>query len=317
VRATGRGRMAWRQRGLVVLLAAMLIASLAACDGDVVGATWVRDGEFLVVDGAYLRGALVVTGGSAVLAPGSRTEGPVLLAGGALTVDGLVDGEVLAPAGALNLGPWAVIRGDLGVGGAFARHPDAVVEGEVTTGLGLPVSVAGAGGAGAGGWPRLVVQALLTALWAAAWGRLAPRRLRTMGAAATRHAVVALALGALVFVVGLVLAVLMAFTIVLIPASLLVLAAGLLAVGTGWGALGFVFAETVARRRWGAVTAASSTRRTAVAALGGLGVGIALGLVERLPVVGGTVALLVSVAALGAVALTGFGQRAFVPADRA
>ncbi len=297
------------------VLALLLVASLAGCDGDVVGATWVRDGEFLVVDGAYLRGALVVTGGRAVLAPGSRTEGPVLLSGGTLTVDGLVDGEILAPGGVLSLGPWAVLRGDLGVGGAFERHPDAVVEGATTTGLGLPASVVDGGGAGAGGWPRLLVQALLTALWAAAWARVAPRRLRAIGAATTRHAAVALALGALVFVVGLVLAVLMAFTIVLIPASLLLLAAGLLAVGTGWGALGFVVAEAIDRRRRGPAVVVSPSRRALVAAVGGLGVGTALGLVERLPVAGGAVALLVSVAVLGAVALTGFGGRAFVRAD--
>ncbi len=304
-----------RSRLGIVALAVVLVASLAGCEGDVVGATWVRDGEFRVVDGAYLRGALVVTGGHAILAPGSRTDGPVLLSGGALTVDGLVDGDVLAPGGVLDLGPWAVVRGDVGVGGSFERHPDAVVEGELTTGLGLPNAVTAGGAGGAGGAGRLLAQALLTALWAAAWGRLAPRRLRAIGAANTRHAVVALALGALVFVVGLVLAVLMAFTIVLIPASLLLLAAGLVGVGTGWGALGFAIAEAVARRQRPAGALPPPSRTTLWAAGGGLAVGLALGLIERLPVAGGTVALLVSVTALGAVALTGFGQRPFVPAD--
>jgi hypothetical protein len=290
-------------RALLWLAAA---AMLAACDTDAAGVTWIGDGAYLVADGGHQVGALVVTGGDVRLAAGSRTDGPVLLLGGTLTIDGLVTGDVLAPAGDLALGPLAALRGAVGVGGGFERHPDALVLGEVTTGIGLPADVA----AGATGGARVGWQALAAAVWAAAWARWAPRRLRTMGEAATRHAPVALALGALVFVIGLVAAVVMAFTIVLIPASLLLLVAGVLAVGTGWAALGLTIAQALAR-------GPLRGRTVPLAAVGAFAVALALGATERVPWVGGAVALAISVAALGAVALTGFGGRPFVHAGDA
>jgi hypothetical protein len=301
----------WTLR-LLVVVAALLAspALLVGCDRDAGGVTWVNGGAHVVVDGARQLGALVVTGGDVRLAPGSRTDGPVLLLGGTLTIDGLVTGDVLAPSGDLVLGPFAALRGALGVGGGFERHPDALVVGEVTTGIGLPADVAARGRGGA--W-RVVGQALAAALWAAAWARWAPRRLRTMGEAATRHAPVALALGALVFAIGLVAAVIMAFTIVLIPASLLLLAVGVLSVGTGWAALGAALARGLER---GPLRALQG-RTVRLAAVGGFVVALALGAIERVPWVGGAIALTVGVTALGAVALTGFGGRPFVHAAEA
>jgi len=299
--------MAAVRAALPLALAALL---LAGCDDASMGLTWVRADRHVVVDGARQPGALVVSGGEVVLAPGSRTDGPVLLLGGSLTIDGLVMGAVLAPGGALRLGPWAVVRGDLGVGGAFERHPEAMVVGELTTGLGLPRAATSGRG---GGWWRVLLQALLTGAWAAAWARWAPRRLATMADALVRHAPVAASLGVLVFLIGAIAAVAMAFTIVLLPASLLLLGVGVVAVGTGWGALGLALARGLSRGPlpW------LADRPVWLAAIGGFDVALLLGLVERVPWAGGAVALAVSVAALGAVALTGFGGRAFVHAGAA
>jgi hypothetical protein len=227
-----------------------------------------------------------------------------------LTIDGLVMGDVLAPGGELRLGPWAAIQGDMGAGAAFERHPDALVEGEVTVGLGLPAGTASPRGGGV--W-RVLLQALAAAALAAAWARWAPRRLATMADAAGRHFPVAASLGVLVFLVGSVAAVIMAFTIVLIPATLLVLALGVVAVGTGWAALGFALARALA----GGPLAAWAGRPVWLAAFGGFDVALALGIVERVPWVGGGIALLVSLAAMGAVALTGIGGRPFVHAGDA
>jgi hypothetical protein len=299
------------QRGRLLLATALLLSSCGGPGGgpggNAAGVTWVHDDAFVVVDGAHQVGVLVVTGGDVRLAPGSRTDGPVLLLSGTLRIDGLVTGDVLAPGGDLALGPFAAVRGELGVGGGFEQHPDALVTGTVTTGLGLPTDLP-AGRAG-GGW-RALWQALATAAWAAAWARWAPRRLRTMGEAAVRHAPVALSLGVLVFVIGLIAAVIMAFTIVLIPASLLLLAVGVLAVGTGWAALGLTLAQALA-------SGPSRGRMVCLAAVGTFAVALALGAIERVPWVGGAVALAVGVAALGAVALTGFGGRPFVHAGDA
>ncbi len=299
-----------RSRARVAPWLALAALLLAGCDDALLGITWVRADRHVVVDGARQAGALLITGGEVLLAPGSRTDGPVLLLGGELTIDGLVMGDVLAPGGALRLGPWAVVRGDLGTGAAFERHPDALVEGEVTVGLGLP---AGPAQPRADGWWRVLLQALATAALAAAWARWAPRRLGAMADAAGRHFPVAASLGTLVFLVGSIAAVIMAFTIVLLPATLLVLALGVVAVGTGWAAIGFAIARALA----GGPLAAWADRPVWLAAFGGFDVGLALGLVERVPWVGGGVALVVSLAALGAVALTGVGGRPFVHAGDA
>ena len=301
-------------RCLPLLATAALLAGCAGVAGGpgpgAVGITWVRDDAYLVLDGARQVGVLVVTGGDVRLSPGSRTDGPILLLGGTLAIDGLVTGDVLAPGGDLVLGPFAAIHGELGVGGGFERHADAWVTGEVTTGLALPADLATGRD---GGWWRVLWQALVTAAWAAAWARWSPRRLRVMGEAAIRHAPVALSLGALVFVIGLVAAVVMAFTIVLIPVSLLLLGVGFLAVGTGWAALGQALADVLARgplRRW-------SARTVRLAAVGGFAVAVLLGLLERVPWVGGAAGLAVGVTMLGAVALTGLGGRPFVHAGDA
>ena len=308
----GAGRRPAGAAGRTALSLALIALLLAGCD-DALGVTWIRADRHVVVDGARQAGALLITGGEVLLAPGSRTDGPVLLLGGVLTIDGLVMGDVLAPGGELRLGPWAVVRGDLGAGAAFERHPDALVEGEVTLGFGLP---AGATQPRAGGWWRVLLQALATAALAAAWARWAPRRLAAMADAAGRHFPVAASLGVLVFLVGSIAAVIMAFTIVLIPATLLVLALGVVAVGTGWGALGFAFARALARASAlaGGPLAAWAGRPVWLAAFGGFDVALALGIVERVPWVGGGVALVVSLAAMGAVALTGAGGRPFVHA---
>ena len=305
-----------RLRPQAALGLALIAVLLAGCDDALLGVAWVRADRHVVVDGARQAGALLITGGEVLLAPGSRTDGPVLLLGGELTIDGLVMGDVLAPSGELRLGPWAVIRGDLGAGAAFERHPDALIEGEVTVGLGLPTGGVEPRG---GGWWRVLLQALATAALAAAWARWAPRRLGVMADAAGRHFHVAASLGVLVFLLGSVAAVIMAFTIVLIPATLLVLAIGVVAIGTGWGAVGFAIARALVRAPALAhgPLAAWAGRPVWLAAFGAFDVALAIGIVERVPWVGGTVALVFSLAAMGAVALTGVGGRPFVHAGDA
>ena len=69
------------------LLVALLALLLAGCNDALLGVTWVRDDRHVVVDGGRVAGALLDTGGEVLLSPGSRTDGPVLLLGGDLTID--------------------------------------------------------------------------------------------------------------------------------------------------------------------------------------------------------------------------------------
>lgn len=308
------------RRVATALAASVLLLALGGCEGDALGVTWVRDGRLEVVDGARQPGVLLVTGGDVELAAGSRADGPILLLGGSLAIDGEVGSDVLAPAGRLRLGPGARLAGDLGVGTepgapgpALDLHPDAVVAGELRIGLGALPSAVDAGRWGGGG--RVLLQALAVALLGAAWARWGRRRLAAMADAAGTHAVVSASLGALTLAIGLVAVVVMAFTIVLIPAALASLALGGFAVASGWAALGYALLGRWSERTApaGRLRAWLAARPVARAAAGGLGVALLLGVVERLPWVGGALALAVAVTALGAVALTGFGGRRYEP----
>ncbi|MDF1523579.1 MAG: hypothetical protein P1P87_12300, partial [Trueperaceae bacterium] len=146
----------------------------------------------------------------------------------------------------------------------------------------------------------------LLVLFALGFARWAPRTLDRTAEALARHPVVAASMGALSALVGSVLLVAMVATVVLIPVALVGGVGFAVAIAFGWLAWGTLIGRALARRGWvpeGAVAVALGT--TAYAA--------AQALVGAVPWLGGAVALLASVAALGAVVLTGFGVRRFVP----
>jgi hypothetical protein len=284
-------------------LAPVLVACAAAeaAPGPLaaLGAAWLRGGDHVVVDGARQVGALVVSGGEVRLAPGSRTDGPVVLLGGALTIDGLVSGDVVATGGALTLGPWAAVHGDVAAGAAFARHPDALVSGRVRAEEGWPRALAFLSHSP---W-RVPLQAVAAALVAALWARAWPRRLAAMADVAARRPARAALLGAVAAVGAVALAALAAAALAHLPVrppvgavvvAAVVAAAFLLT--SAWGVVG----TAVARRLGRGPLRGLEERTVLLAAIGGFDVALVLGLVERLPWVGGPVVAAVTAVGVGA-----------------
>ncbi len=298
------------RRWLATVLA---LLALTACDDGVLELAVVFGGTLEVGAATPRDGVLLVLDGDLRLEPSALLRGTVVVLGGRAVLDGRVVGDVIALSGAVLLGEEAHLTGDLAVAGDLERHPLARVDGRVTLGSAVPETFAGLLRAGPSSWRSVLGRALWLALLGALATRFAGRAVRRLVEAVRRHTLTALALGTLALVVGLVLVVVMAFTVVLIPVSLLGLVLGLLAMLAGWSSVGIALGALVARRL-GARTAPGWSQAMA-AALGVFAVATLLGAMERVPFVGGLVALGVSAVGLGAVLLTGFGSRRFVPED--
>lgn len=295
-----------------LLLLAFLTAALSGCgESGIYAATVVADGTHAVRARETVRGVLVSAGGRTRIAPGARIAGGVYVLGGDVEVSGAVVGDVTIVGGRLALRPGAELSGRLRVGGGtVVRDPAAIVHGGVETGarVAVPTEPGRPTRWLAGeqvGW-RLA-QALLLAGLAALITRFRPRPLSRMADALAGHGLVAGALGALAGFVGLSLLVLMAFTVVLIPVSLLGLVLAGATVVLGWLAWGAVCGRLVVRHlklRW---------RPSTAAFWGTVGFMLALEGIGALPVIGGTVALILTATGLGAVVLTRWGLRTYVP----
>lgn len=297
-----RARHAPIRLGLAVL---SLLFLIGCEDQGIVRGALVLEGDHVLGPGT---GHVLVLGGAARVPEDSAVSGTVVLLGGELTVRGRIDGDLMLLDGRAVLGPTAVVEGTLVTAGAeVERSPGSTVRGGVRTDL----DVLGELARPAPTFGERIVTWLLQALalGAFAWlvALMASRPVARIADAAARHAVVSVALGALAALVATVLLVVMAFTVVLIPVTLVVALVLLVAVALGWVAWGEALAAAVVRARGG-----ERVRPRHVAIATPLVAG-ALGLVSAIPFIGSIVALAVTVGGFGAVLVTGFGSRRFVP----
>jgi hypothetical protein len=292
---------------VAVLLALLLAALLTGCEGDVVRFTVVTGGVLELAEGETQHGTVVVLDGFVSVPAGASVTGPVIVLGGTLAVGGVIDGDVTALAGHVALGEGALVAGDLRIAGDLDRHAEARVAGEVTLGAAVPAGLADGIRGEPAGWLATLVRIVALGLGAGLLARFSPRAARNVAHAAGRHPLVAGSLGLLSMVVLLVLVVVMAFTVVLIPVSLLAFAVAVVTVVLGWFGLGTALGQALARRSGRSWTLA----RTAT--IGTLAFAAILAVIERMPFAWGLLPILISAVGLGAVVLTGFGVRRFVP----
>jgi cytoskeletal protein CcmA (bactofilin family) len=296
-------RMLWR---LTIALVALL--ALAGCSEEgIFGATLVTEGEHRIASGERLRGELVVTNGAVVIEPGAVVTGSAHVLGGALTLGGEIAGDITVMGGEVTLLPGARITGTLvHGGGTLDRSPEAFVGEETRLAAEEPAPARGARPLVAR-LQSLAVSALVPMVVAGVLLRLRPRAVGRISEAITGHPLVSGSLGLLAGVIGLVLAVFMVFTLVLIPVALGVLVAVGLVALLGWIALGHALGQRLAAwRGW----------RLSPPLTGVLGVAllaVATHLVEIVPVIGAIVPITALAVAFGAVLLTRFGRRTFVP----
>ena len=299
-----------KNRNLFFLLVVLCVLLSGCRPADSYQGRVILGGEHSLDEDSSVPGELVIFDGRVALSAGSRVEGALVVLGGEVMVDGLIEGDVTVIRGDVEFGPRGHIQGDLNAGGGHLEGwQQARIEGEVTEtiGLELPVDVLAVNQRPGDVARRRLLYSLVTALLLFIASHFMPRGSERIGAAVVGHPVVCGALGLLVFLVAPVLIVQMAFTVVLIPIAFVSLL-----VGVGVGVLGL---SGMAHHLGDWLLASSrlfSSQQAALAAASGL-LSVAIHSLNYLPVLGGLAAILLTAAAVGAVLLTRFGTRRFVP----
>ncbi|MCB0201998.1 MAG: polymer-forming cytoskeletal protein [Anaerolineae bacterium] len=317
---------------LTAILILLAVAPVFAQDtgGDKV----VFGGSYRVRSGEVLSGDLAIFGGSATIEEGGVVRGDIVSMGGSLDVEGTVNGDIAVFGGSVDLASTALVTGDLvRFGGSLDVAPGAEVRGSTREGgtFDLP-----------GMWQgrfvppifspsapsqlpfeqspgRWLVAAFLAVLRAVAMtaglGALAlvisliwPGGIERIGRAGEKTPFMALAVGALTWLVGLALVAIAAITICLLPlaillALVLVAAAILSWIVTGWW---------VGRK----LLALLNLDRPTTVLEATIGTVLVVGvyfLVGILPCVDFIYGALVASFGVGAIALTRFGTRPYPP----
>lgn len=299
-----------KRNTLLTLYLLILTLLLSACQDRYSG--WlVLDGVQQLESDQTLEGEIILFDGSIIIASGAQITGAVYMLGGELQLDGAVAGDISLVDGRLALGPDARVGGSINrAGGQVSGMEQARIAGGLREGAGLeiPLEQVRTTRSPRDSLLQSLIGGFLLGLVAAVVVRFMPQALGRIAHAATRHALVSGSLGLLVAVVGPALAVMMAFTVVLVPLAFLALLLAGLTILYAWIALGVALGNQIASRL--------PRRRgpTLSAFLGTWLFMLLLGLLQLIPVVGPFLPLLVAVIALGAVLLTRFGARTFVPA---
>ena len=285
---------------------------LVACQpADAYRGMIILEGEHTFSEGERVEGSLLLLDGEVIVAKAATITEAVYIIGGRITIAGQVSGDVSVIGGQLYLTPGAEIGGDLNIGGGTVeRAPSAMVRGQVNYGSGIeiPIEMERERRPPGDAILQSLVSGLLLGILAWLGARFLPRPIARVSETTMRHPLVSGSLGILAAVVGLVLLVMMAFTIILIPVTILGLLLALFIVVYAWIAYGSALGHWLAQRLpW-------SLSPPLAAFMGALLFMLATGILELLPVVGPTLSLLISVIGIGAVLLSRFGTRSFVPA---
>jgi hypothetical protein len=278
---------------LSLVLAVLLIAAFGGEPGTM---QVVADGSHEFESGPD---ALVVAGGTATVPANASVDGSVYAVGGTLAVNGTVEGDVVQVGANVSVGSGGTVTGVLRV---LAGDP-AVAEG-ATVGRLDRLEPITAERSPVGAVAARLLQWLAVAALAAGVARRRPDLLDTVAAAATDHPVVSGVVGALTGTTALALVVFMALTLVLIPVSLLGVLGGVASVAYAYAAFGHLIGRRL-----------PVGRPDLAAAAGSVLVMVALDLLGRVPLLGGTLQLALTAVGVGAVLVTYLGFSRFEPVE--
>jgi hypothetical protein len=302
----------------MIVLAALLWPQAALAQAGQ-GDKFVLGGTYTLSSGEELNGSLYIIGGTATLENGSHVTGDVMLAGGTLQADGQIDGDILAVGGLVDIGPNAVVGGDVSsLGAQITTAEGARIEGTQRNLVGGPIRF---GFPGVTTPPRIDV--LINPVWnflsffftAFLWAVLAilvalflPRQVERTSRVVVTQPIISGGLGLLTIMVVPLILVLVAITVIGIPISLvgaLLLAIvwmfGMIAVGTEVGKR----LALVLKQEWAFAVAAGLGTFILVVVVNGFN--------SLIPCVGWVARLLVAMVGVGAVLLTRFGTQDYQP----
>lgn len=288
----------------------------------------VAGGTFTLESGERLDGSLIVFGGTASIEQESVVKRDVVVLGGIVTIDGLVEGNVVGVGGVVNLKGNATINGDLTtLAATLNREPGAQVYGQVITSVDVPALSLLPGTidiptitsfeprfynpAGFTAW-RIFWFIFRTLLWGALAALVAiflPNPTMRTSKALVKEPLMSGGVGLLTVILAPIVLILLAITCILSPVSLL----GILALVVAW-----VFGRIAIGLEIGQRIAKSFNREWPIPLAAGVGTfGLALvvdSLGAFIPCVGWLIPTLVGMFGLGAVILTRFGSQPY-PAE--
>lgn len=255
-------------------------------------------------------GDLIILGGKTTLAEDATVEGSAHVISGMLQLDGEINGDLSFLGGEVILGPQGQINGDLNYGGGELNNlKQDAVSGVVNVGTGMQIpAVETQSSQRPGGYLiRSVINAAVIGVLALILNHYLPGPSGLVSEAVLGHGLVSLAMGLLAGIVGITLVVVIAYTILLIPVALL----GLVLLGTaivfGWVACGIALGRMAAHHLKIAISPNQFIFLTTFAAM------VMLNIITVIPMVGGIIGILAASISLGAVFLTRFGMRRFIP----
>lgn len=288
----------------------LLLPLLAACASDSSGGVWlVTAGEHEITSGMTQQSTVVLFDGVVHLEEGATIADSVFILRGSLESAGHISGSVEVLGGTLKLLPRAVVDGDVSSGvGALEIDPQAQVRGEIrrTTTLTVPNRVLGTGSETTDSILWFLVQTIPLLIFSYLLARTMPRRLERVCDAIIQQPMVCGAFGVLAALVALVAIVVMAFTVILIPVALLVLVFGVIAAGYAWSAYGTLLGKLLAPYL------PLKSRYPLITLLGTLVFVLVMTAIQIVPVIGSALVIAMAGTGIGAVLITRLGTQRYV-----
>ncbi|HLV99558.1 MAG TPA: polymer-forming cytoskeletal protein [Ktedonobacterales bacterium] len=248
----------------------------------------------------HITGDVTAYGGSVTISASGIVDGNITSYGGRVEVAGLVQGDVTSYGASVTLDSLSHVQGNVQTyGGGISKMTDARVDGSIDRNHPTSFSLTNLPFLNPFGFSFPGVSIIVWVLIAAALAHWFPQRTLRVGEVMFSNLPRSLAIGALSWVLGGILAVILALTIIGIPvtlAILLVLAAGgvLGNVAIGW-LIGRGILQRLARRDYSPVLEAM------------VGVAI-LALIESLPFLGFLLSIFIALLGVGATLLSRFGS---------
>ncbi|MBN2045354.1 MAG: hypothetical protein JW757_10070 [Anaerolineales bacterium] len=269
--------------------------------------SFITEGEHVIH--SSLSGDLIILGGSVTILKNALLDGDAHLIAGKLRLDGIIQGNVSALGGTLQVGDHAKINGVLNHGGGElqgSQIENAVEKINTGTRIQIPEVSSQQHQTIIGTLGRWILNAFLIGLLALVLNNYLAGQLMRVGETEIKHFWVSIAMGILVGVVGLTLLVLLAYTLVLIPVALLGMFFLGFSIVFGWIS-GAVFLGKMAAEKWGRAYSKAEVFGSVFVTI------FCFSAIGALPYVGGLANILFGTIGLGATFLTRYGFRRFTP----
>jgi len=273
---------------------------------------------YTLESGKMLNDDLFVLGGTVNLMSGSTVNGNLFILAGNVQAAGTINGNVTVLGGTVNLASTLVVNGNLtSAGTAINRDPGAQIHGQVNTNVNTPVIVMPGGTripnltGNFDPFFRVVGFFLRLFFWALAAMVMAmfiPDHLLRVSQTALAQPLISGGLGLLTIIIVPIILVLLAITICLIPVSLIGVLIMVIAWAFGLIALGLEVGKRISvmfKQVWHPAIAAGLGTLLLMSVLSGLE--------AIIPCVGWIPKFLVGLLGLGAVLLTQFGMKPYLP----